>query len=56
MRIVQGRLVVTYDRLYGMVKMSSADPIMAAHYRQMAHDNTVNFDDVVGEYDNYDPW
>ena len=55
-RILRGRLVVTYDRLYGMAKMSSADPAVAARYRQSAHDTTVNFDDVVGEYDNYDPW
>jgi hypothetical protein len=39
-----------------MMKMRSADPEAAARWRQMAHDSTVNFDDVVGEYDNYDPW
>ena len=55
-RIVRGRLVVTYERIYGMVKGSSRDPGMAARFRQMAHDSTVNFDDVVFEYDHYDPW
>ena len=55
-RIVQGRLVVTYDRIYGMVKGSSVNPGMAAMFRQMAHDHSVNFDDVVGEYDDYDRW
>jgi len=50
------RLNVRFERIYGMVKMSSASSYSAARYRESVRSNTINFAEVAHEYDNYDPW
>ena len=49
-------MLVRFDLVFGMVKINSSGHPAGDRYRELMRERALNFVDMSGEYDHYNPW